>query len=81
MTKHRIESDAVREIFTKWVIHKNKNVERVYYPIRETVAFFQREGFVDYIWSCGGRIYQENKKCYIEFFDEYDLTMFLLRWS
>jgi hypothetical protein len=37
--------------------------------------------FDDYVWGSGGRIYQEHGKRYAEFFEDTDLTMFLLKWS
>ena len=85
MTRVRIESESLNEMWQKWLhqcfphhINKlawNDHIDRV------NLAHGRGRDFDQFVWTCGGYIRQENGKRHLEFFEDEDATMFVLRWS
>ena len=84
---NRIESDALNEIYSKWVIKnypanaKNHSLYWNNHIDRVNLTYAQGKAFDEFVWQSGGHIRQENGRRYVEFFDDLDATMFLLKWS
>ncbi len=82
MTKARIESEQLNAIYKKWVAQQRENTNTFnwYNTLdRTNLKYGLGKQFDDYVWSCGGRIYQEHGKRFAEFFEESDLTLFALK--
>jgi hypothetical protein len=84
MTKVRINSDALQAVYKKWLDQ--------YYPAghpfswgdhidRVNLKYTHGKAFDEFVWTCGGHIRQENSRRFLEFFNDEDATMFMLRWS
>jgi hypothetical protein len=82
--KPRIEPETVTAIYKSWLRACGLDGESLSYWSndihRVNLSFGNPKHFDEYVWGCGGRIYQENGKRYIEFFEDSNLTMFLLKW-
>lgn len=84
--KHRIESEQLNLIFIKWAkVHtKITDTDRNLYLNhidRINLRYGPGKEFDDYLWAHGGRITRENRRRYAEFFEDSDLTMFMLKWA
>jgi hypothetical protein len=85
MTKARIESDSLNEMWQKWLRHRfpsqidqlrwSDHIDRV------NLKYGRGKDFDEFVWSCGGHIRQQNGKRYLEFFNDEDAIMFTLRWA
>lgn len=82
--KHRIEPETLTHIYESWLRACGYDVRAMSYWSSDihnvSLAYGHPKDFDEYVWGCGGRIYQENSKRYIEFFEDANLTMFLLKW-
>lgn len=79
--KPRIESDQLNTIFVKWA--ENQGISGtnpwIDHIDRINLKWGRGKQFNEYIWACGGRIGQEHRKRFAEFFNDEDLIMFTLR--
>lgn len=85
MTKVRIESDRLNEIFQNWLHHQfpsqignflwSDHIDRV------NLKYGRGKDFDQFVWTCGGYLRQENGRRHLEFFEDEDATMFVLKWS
>lgn len=83
MTKHRIGPDALDTIYKNWKSYCGdaSHVGHWSNIHNANLGYGLAREFDLYLWGCGGFMVQDNGKRYAEFFDEHNLTMFLLRWS
>jgi hypothetical protein len=85
MSNTRIESEALQLIYKKWLNHhySNDDVKLSWgnYIDRVNLGYSHGKAFDEFVWSCGGHIRQENSRRYLEFFNDEDAIMFLLRWG
>jgi hypothetical protein len=81
--KPRVGPDTLNDIYVKWQNNCGLNLRVSYWNDihRVSLKYGVGKDFDDYVWGSGGRIYQEHGKRYAEFFEDTDLTMFLLKWS
>lgn len=81
MKKPRIESEQLDRIFQKWLDHYNNGQSSVWHDHVDHVNLRYGAGksFDLYVWECGGRLGKEYGHRYAEFFDDVNLTMFVLR--
>ena len=79
--KPRIHSEQLESIFRKWVGPTTNNTRWVDHIDRVNLNWGVGKQFDLYVWENGGRIGKEYGKRYAEFFDDHNLTMFILRWS
>jgi hypothetical protein len=85
MTKVRIDSDSLNEMWKKWLhycfpdqigqLAWSEHIDRV------NLKWGRGKDFDQFVWGCGGYIRQENGRRHLEFFDESNATMFALRWA
>jgi hypothetical protein len=85
MTKVRIESDTLNEMWQKW-LHKRfpdqiGNLAWVDHIDRVNLKYGRGRDFDQFVWSSGGYLRQEFGRRHLEFFEDKDATIFLLRWS
>ena len=85
VTKVRIESDALNEMWQKW-LHKRfpdqiGNLAWVDHIDRVNLKYGRGRDFDQFVWSSGGYLRQEFGRRHLEFFEDKDATLFLLRWS
>lgn len=79
----RIGPETLSNIYKKW-LQQCGLLEESYWSNdihRATLAYGSPKEFDDYVWGCGGRIYQYHGQRYVEFSDNTDLTLFLLKWA
>jgi hypothetical protein len=81
--KYRIESEALEKIFQSWFEKTYPGVPTYTIQHIDRINLFYGPGkeFENFVWQQGGHIRKENKRRYAEFFEDRDLTMFLLRWT
>lgn len=85
MTKVRIESDTLNEMWQKW-LHKRfpdqiGNLAWIDHIDRVNLKYGRGRDFDQFVWSSGGYLRQEFGRRHLEFFEDKDATIFLLRWS
>jgi len=85
MTKARIESDSLNEMWEKWLRHRFPTqidqLRWIDHIDRVNLKYGRGKDFDEFVWECGGIIRQQNSKRYLEFFNDEDAIMFALRWS
>jgi hypothetical protein len=81
MKKPRIESEQLNAIFQKWAENNGRKASGhwVDHFDRVNLRYGSGQQFDHYVWSCGGRIGTEYSKRYAEFFEDANLTIFVLR--
>jgi hypothetical protein len=83
----RIESDTLNVIFQKWLIQNYPNQDKgstrsyFYHIDRVNLKYGEGKEFDLFVWQNGGIIRREDRHRYAEFFEDSNLTAFLLRWS
>jgi len=48
---------------------------------RVNLSYGNGKDFDEYVWGCGGHIRQEKGRRHLEFFNDEDATMFVLKWA
>lgn len=77
-----VDNATLRGIFKRWLAELNIDLRYQSSDIdRASLRWGTARDFDLYVWGCGGRIVQENGKRHLDFFEEHDLIVFLLRWS
>lgn len=84
MTKVRIESDKLNEMWQKWLRlrfpEQNGPLSWGDHIDRVNLRYGRGRDFDEFVWTCGGYLRQECGRRHLEFFEEKDATIFVLRW-
>lgn len=78
----RIASDALEKIFQRWFVVNYPGVPTytIQHIDRINLSYGPGKEFDNFVWQQGGHIRKENYHRYAEFFNESDMTMFLLKY-
>ena len=80
MSKPRIESDQLNEIYKKWIVQHGKDYNTWSDHIdNASFRYGLGKSFDEYVWTNGGRIAKEHGRRYAEFFEDTDMIMFALK--
>lgn len=76
-----VDNEKLRKIYKRWQTELKVETRFESSDIdRTSLRWGTARDFDLYVWGCGGRIAQENGKRHLDFFEEHDLLLFLLRW-
>ena len=79
-----VDQGLLDKVWSKWLTSKGSSprtlyLSRTYTNISRNIPIAKQ--FEDWLWQEGAMIKRENKKCYLQFFNDDDATMFVLRNS
>lgn len=84
MTKVRIESDKLNKMWEKWLRlrfpEQSGPLPWADHIDRVNLKYGRGRDFDHFVWSQGGYLRQECGRRHLEFFDDANATLFMLRW-